>query len=142
MKTFLRWVANSLAFYLALYLVDSIAKGRIHVGAVWIVVLVAIVLGFVNALIHPLYRVKSKPFMAIIESLLTIIINAVVLQIPIWAGAPVSASNIVWVFAMAAFLTVLGGVLNWLIGFKKKETPGALARERRAARAAGEREGK
>ena len=34
MKTMLRWTANAVAFYLALYLVDSVAGGRFKIGAV------------------------------------------------------------------------------------------------------------
>ncbi len=139
MKTLLRWTADAIAFYLALYLVDSLADGRFKVEAVWIAVILAVLLGLINSLIRPLYRVKSKPFLAAAEAVITVLINALILQVMIWVGAPLAATNIVWVFITGAFLALLGGVINWLIGFKKKETPGALARERRAARATGER---
>jgi uncharacterized membrane protein YvlD (DUF360 family) len=134
-----RWIANSLAFYLALYLVDSLASPRFHVGAVWIAVLLAVFLGLLNSLVRPLYRVKSKPALAIGEAVVTVLLNALVLQIPIWAGAPLSATNVVWVFAAAAFLALLGGTIDWLIGFKQKDKPGAIAREQRVARSSGER---
>lgn len=138
MKTFSRWVANALAFYLALYLVDSLISPRFYVEAVWIAVLLAIFLGLINSLIRPLYRIKNKPTYAIGEAVATVLFNALFLQIAIWAGASLSATSVVWVFVTALFLTVLGGTINWLIGFKKKERPGAAARERRAARAAEE----
>jgi putative membrane protein len=133
-KTFLRWVANSIAFYLALYLVDSLVAPRFWVEAVWIAVLVALFLGLLNSLIRPLYRVRSKPILATGEAAFTVAMNALVLQILIWVGAPLSATNIVWVFITAAFLALLGGTLNWLIGFKQKEKPGGIGREQRAAR--------
>jgi len=134
MKTMLRWTANAVAFYLALYLVDSVAGGRFKIGAVWVAVVLAVILGLLNSLIRPLHRVKSKPGLAISEAVVTVLINALVLQIVIWAGGPLSTAGIAWVFVMAAFLALLGSVINWLIGFKKKETPASRARERRAAR--------
>lgn len=142
MKTLARWIADSMAFYLALYLMDSLAAPRFHVGAVWISVLLAVFLGLPNSLVRPLHRVRSKPAVAIGETAVTVLLNLLVLQIAIWAGAPLSATAVVWVLVAAAFLTLLGGVINWLIGFKHKEKPGAIAREQRAARASGDRRAK
>lgn len=134
MRTMLRWTANAVAFYLALYLVDSVVGGRFKIGAVWVAALLGVILGLLNSLVRPLYRLKNKPGLAISEAIVTVLINVLVLQIVIWAGAPLTATSVIWVFAMAAFLTVLGGVINWLIGFNKKETPASRAREQRAAR--------
>lgn len=134
MKTLLRWTANAVTFYLALYLVDSVVEGRFKIGAVWVAIVLAVVLGLLNSLIRPLYRVKIKPALALSEAVLTVLLNALIIQIAIWARAPLSVTGIAWLFVVAAFLALLGGVINWLIGFKKKETPGARARERRAAR--------
>jgi putative membrane protein len=138
-KTLLRWVANSIAFYLALYLVDSLVAPRFWVKAVWIAILAALFLGLLNSLIRPLYRVRSKPMLAIAETVFTVAINALVLQVLIWVGAPLSATNVVWVFIAAAFLALLGGTNNWLIGFKQKEKPGSIARERRTERSSAQR---
>ncbi len=133
MKTLCRWVADALAFYLALYLVDSLISPRFYVEAVWIAVILAIFLGLINSFVRPLHRIKSRPAQAIGETVVTILFNVLILQIPVWAGAPLSATSVAWVFVVAAFLTLLGGTINWLIGFKTKERPGAAARERRAA---------
>ncbi len=139
MKSMLRWTANSIAFYLAFYLVDSLIAPRFWVQAVWIAVVLAVFLGLLNSLIHPLYRVRSKPLLAATETVFTVLINALVLQIVDWAGGPLSATNVVWILVVAAFMSLLGGVINWLIGFKTKDTPSSIARERRAARASAER---
>lgn len=129
MRAFLRWVANAVAFYLALYLVDSVAEGRFRVRAVWVAVVLAVLLGLVNSLIRPLRRVRSKPFLAISEAVLTVLLNALVLQIFLWTPAPLSAAHVGWVFLVAAFLSLLGGTLNWLIGFKKKKEPPIITRD-------------
>ncbi len=135
MKGLARWVADALAFYLAIYLVDSLISPRLHVDAVWIAVVRAVLLGLLNSLVRPLYRVKAKPGMAIGEAVATVLFNTLVLQIVIWAGGPLSATSVAWVLATAAFLTLLGGLINWLIGFKKKERPASLVPEHRDPRA-------
>lgn len=135
MKFMLRWIANSISFFLALYLVDSLIAPRFFVEAVWVAVIIAVVLGLLNSLIRPLHMAKKKPWYAVTVTVVTVLVNALILQIFVWAGAPLSATHFVWVLVMAAFLSLLGGVLNWLIGFKMKEKkPSVIARERREAR--------
>lgn len=138
MKFLLRWTANSIAFYLALYLVDSLIAPRFFVQAVWVAVILAIVLGLFNSLVRPLHKVKARPRPAIITAVLTLLLNTLVLQIFVWAGASLSATSVVWVFATGAFLSVLGGTINWLIGFRSKNKPGAAQREKRARAQAAE----
>ena len=65
MRFLLRWIANGLAIYLALYLVDSVAGGRFRVSAVWLVVILAVLLGLLNSLFRPLRRVRSRPLVAL-----------------------------------------------------------------------------
>lgn len=142
MKFMLRWVANALAFYLALYLVDSVISPRLRIHAVWVAVILAVLLGALNGSIRPLYRLKARPGRATIVAVLTIVVNTLVLQIFVWAGASLSATSPVWVVATAVFLSILGGMINWLIGFRVKEKPGAGTRERRTAAQAADREPK
>jgi uncharacterized membrane protein YvlD (DUF360 family) len=128
-KLLLRWIANGLAFYLALYLVDSLVAPRVWIQKGWIAIILAVLLGFVNSLIRPLPRFKTKRNRALTVALLTVIGNALVLQILIWAGAPLSTANPGWVIIVAIFLTLLAMLLNWLVGFKKKEPPRVVTRE-------------
>jgi putative membrane protein len=139
MRFMFRWTANAVSFYLALYLVDSLVAPRFWIEAVWIAVVLAVVLGLLNSLVRPLHRIRRSPRTAVIVALMTVLVNTLIMQIAIWAGAPLSATHLVWVLIAAAFLSLLAGVLNWLIGFKPKDNPGALARERRAAKPGGER---
>jgi len=128
-----RWVANAISFYLALYLVDSLIAPRFYVEAVWVAVVVAIVLGLFNSLIRPLHMLRQKPGYAVSVAVMTVLINTLILQIFVWTGASLSATHITWVLVAAALLSLLAGVLNWLIGFKaKKEKPSAVARKKRA----------
>ena len=42
MRFLFRWIANAVAFYLALYLVDSLMAPRFCVEAVWVAVILAV----------------------------------------------------------------------------------------------------
>ncbi len=133
MRFMARWIANAISFYLALYLVDSLIAPRFYVEAVWVAVVMAIVLGLLNSLIRPLHMWRKKPRYAVSVAVITVLINALVLQIFIWTGASLSATHVLWVLVTATFLSLIAGVLNWLIGFKaKKEKPSAIARKKRA----------
>ncbi len=135
MKFMLRWVANAVAFYLALYLLDSLATPRFWVQAVWAAVVLAVILALVNSLIRPLHRLRSRPYRALTMVVFTLAINALVLQAFVWIGARLSTTSPIWVLVAAVFLAVVGGLINWLIGFRPKEKPGAVSRERRASQA-------
>jgi putative membrane protein len=111
-----RFVANVVAVYLALYLVDSVADGRFRVGGVWVAILLGLVLGFLNSLIRPLHRIRAKTVRALIVALLTLIANSLIVQIFAWA-TPLAVANISLLLLVALFLSVLMGLLNWLIGF-------------------------
>jgi uncharacterized membrane protein YvlD (DUF360 family) len=140
MRYVLRWLANSVCFYLAMYLVDSLIAPRFFIKAVWIAPLVAVLLAAPNSLVRPLPKVKTRPQRAVTAALITILANALVLQIFLWIRAPLSATSFVWVLVTAAFLTVLGMLVNWLIGFKPKGKPQPITRELRSARESRERD--
>jgi putative membrane protein len=141
-KFWLRWTANSIAIYLALYLVDSVAGGRFRVEALWAAVIIAVLLGFLNSLVRPLRRLRSKPVVALSSAVLTVLVNTLVLQVFVWIGEALSAQSFAWVLAVAAFISLVAGTINWLIGFKSKEKQRASAQRRREAGAVREGEAK
>jgi putative membrane protein len=141
-KFWLRWTANSIAIYLVLYLVDSVAGGRFRVDAIWAAVITAVLLGFLNSLIRPLSRLRSKPVVALSSAVLTVLVNTLVLQVFVWIGEALSAQSLVWVLAVAAFISLVSGTINWLIGFKSKEKQRASAQRRKEAGAVREGEAK
>jgi putative membrane protein len=130
MRSSLRWVANALAIFLALYLVDSVARGGFRVQAVWVAVVLALLLGLLNSLVRPLRRAHTKPSNALLSTALTVLVNALILQIFVWAGASLTARNFAWTLAVAAFVSLLAGTINHLVGFEtgEKARPSGLRR--------------
>ncbi len=133
MKFWLRWLANGMAIFLGLYLVDSLLDGRFRLEATWAAVVAAVLLGFVNSLVRPLHRARSKPQRAALAVVVTVLVNALILQIFVWVGADVTTQGLLWVLLAAAFVTLLAGIINWLVGFNHKERPRPIIREKPAA---------
>ena len=74
-KLLIRLLANALGLYIAARIVPGI-----HVGENWLGVLgIALVFGLVNALIGPLLKLLTCPFIILTLGLFTLVINAVML---------------------------------------------------------------
>ena len=123
MRFWLRWLANGVAIFLALYLVDSLLHARFHFVKTWPAVVAAIILGFLDSFIRPLHRGRSKPGRAAVVAGATVLVNALILQLFVWVGADVTTLGIQWVLAAAVFITVISGLINWQVGFGGKEKP-------------------
>ena len=133
MKFWLRWLADGIAIFLALYLMDSLLHERFHLEATWAGVLAAVILGFLNSFVRPLHRVKSKPQRAALVAALSLLVNALILQLFVWVGADVTTRGFLWVLFTAALVTVVSGLINWQVGFGHKEKPRPSVRERPGA---------
>lgn len=127
MKYFLRFIANSIALFLALYLVDSVSHGRFAVGALGVAIILALFLSLTNSFIRPLPRIRTRTQRALIIVALTVLMNLVIIQVFAWIG-PLHAANVSWVLLNAAFVTLIAGAINWQIGFNPPP------KSRRAAR--------
>ncbi len=130
MKFWLRWIADSVAIFLGLYLVDSLLHERFRLEATWAGVVAAILLGFVNSFVRPLHRARSKPLRAGLTVVVTVLVNALIIQLFVWVGADVSATSFAWVLLAAAFVTLVAGLINWQVGFHQKEKPRPTIREK------------
>jgi uncharacterized membrane protein YvlD (DUF360 family) len=137
MRFWLRWLANGVAVFLGLYLLDSLLHERFHLEATWAAVVAAVALGFVNSLVRPLHRARAKPARAVLTVVVTVVVNALILQVFVWVGPELNTSGLVWILLAAAFVTLLTGVINWQVGFAQKGKPRAPIVEKTETRASG-----
>jgi steroid 5-alpha reductase family enzyme len=135
-----RWLANGLAFYLGLYLVDSLIAPWFYIRKGWIAIVLAILLGCANSLVHPFPRFKAKRNRSLGFFALTVLGNFFFMQIIIWLGAPLSAPNPIAVMFTALFLTLLAALMNHVVGFKPKEQSKVVTRGLGVTATARERE--
>lgn len=75
MKLLVRWLVTSAALFAAAYLVPGI---RVMDPAAWkVYIIMALILGLVNALIRPLLTVMSCPLIILTLGVFTLVVNAV-----------------------------------------------------------------
>jgi uncharacterized membrane protein YvlD (DUF360 family) len=122
-KFLARWLADGLAIYLALYLLDSVLGPRLHLAAAYPAILAGVFLGVGNAFVKPLYRAAERPLQAVLVTCVVVLLNLLFLHLFVWAGHGITTTHFGWVLAAAALITLLSGTCNWLIGFRAKEKP-------------------
>lgn len=120
MKNFLiRVVINGIALWVAALVVDGVnlAEG----DATWsrkllTIGLVALVFGLVNAVIKPVVKLFSLPFIVLTLGLFTFVVNALMLQITEWIGGALGLSFSIdefwWDAVLAAVVITL---VSWVL---------------------------
>lgn len=123
MKLLLRWAIASLALFLAAWLVPGI---RVE-GSAWLVYAVmAIILGFINAIIRPILKFLSCGLIIITLGLFVLVINGLTL----WLASAIAVNwfhvgfyvDGFWsAFFGALIVSIVSVILSFLI--KKEKTP-------------------
>jgi putative membrane protein len=104
MKLILRWLISALAVFLVPYVVPGVS---IH--DFWTAIIVALVIGLINAIIRPVLLILSLPVNILTLGLFTLVINAILF----WF-----ASTIVKGFDVVGFKAAfLGALVYWLIAW-------------------------
>jgi putative membrane protein len=114
---FVLWVVvNALALAAATALLDGIRlTGATTQDRVVTLVLVAIVFGLVNAVVRPVVKLISLPFILLTLGLLVLVINALMLLLTGWLSTQLSLG-----FRVDGFWTAVGGgivvaIATWVL---------------------------
>jgi putative membrane protein len=111
MKLLIRWVISALALFAAAYFVPGIRVVGANAWTVYAVM--AVILGLVNALVRPILRLLSCPFIILTLGLFLLIINGVSLLIAARLAEALGVGFYVDTF-QAAFL---GGLVVSVVTF-------------------------
>ncbi len=104
MKLFLKWLINALALLLVAYLLPGF-----EVGSFYIALIVALILGLLNALVRPILVILTLPVTILTLGLSTFVINALL----IWL-----TSTFIQDFSVDGFLTALwAALILWAIAW-------------------------
>jgi putative membrane protein len=119
-KNFLiRVVVNGIALWIAALLLDGIdlAEGEGEwTTKLTTIVLVALVFGVINALIKPIVKLLSLPFIILTLGLFTFVVNAFMLQITEWVSDAVGLSFRIDEFFWDAILgAVVITFVSWVL---------------------------
>ncbi len=120
MKNFLiKVVINGIALWVAALVVDGVnlAEGEATWGKKLLtIVLVALLFGLVNAVIKPIVKLFSLPFIIVTLGLFTFVVNAFMLQITEWISEPLGLSfSIDDFFWDAVFAAVVITLVSWAL---------------------------
>jgi len=121
MNFLIKVAVNAVALWVAAWLLPGISFGDGKFGSKFAtVVLVAVVFGLVNAIVKPIAKLLSFPFIILTLGLFTFIVNAFMLQITEWIADPLGLSFVIdhffWDAVLGALIiTVVSLVLGWVI---------------------------
>jgi putative membrane protein len=112
---------NAVALWVAAWLVPGITFGEGKFGSKFAtIVLVAVVFGIINAVVKPIAKLLSFPFIILTLGLFTFIVNAFMLQPTEWLADPLGLSftiaHFFWDAVLGALIiTIVSMVLGWVI---------------------------
>jgi putative membrane protein len=114
MKLFIRWAISAFSLFVAAWLVPGIL---VEADGWGVYVVMALILGLVNAFIRPLLKMLTCPFIILTLGLFTMVINGVSLWIASWLAAHVFGVGfyitVFWsAFLGALIVSVVSVVLN------------------------------
>lgn len=114
-KLLLRWLINAIAVYVAAWLVPGI---HVAEGPVTLIIIAAL-LGLVNALVRPLLTLLTCPLVILTLGLFTLVINALMLQLAAWlAGDWFHIAGFWPAFWGALIISIVSALLSTFLGDK------------------------
>ncbi len=113
MKLFIRLVINAIALWAAAELVDGI----LLTGEIGGILIVALIFGLINAVIGPILKILSFPFIIVSLGLFILVINALLL----WLTAALSSNLSVSGFGSAFLGAIIISLVSWLLSIFLKD---------------------
>jgi putative membrane protein len=106
---------SALAVLLSAFILDGVT-----VDPWWWAVIVAIVLGFINACIRPLVKLLALPINFITLGLFTFVINGLMVMLCSWVVRPhFEVDNFWWALGFSIVLTLVSWALHLFMPSKK-----------------------
>lgn len=120
MKLLLRWLVSAAAVAAAAYLLPGI---RLEGGFVDLLV-VALVLGLVNALVRPVLRWLACGIIVVTLGLFLLVINAALLLLAAWVARSAGIGFYVDGFTTALFGSVIISLVSFVLSMALPDEPG------------------
>ena len=110
-----RLIISALAVLITAYTLDGVT-----VDPWWWAVVVAIVLGFVNACIRPLVKLFALPINMLTLGLFTFVINGLMVLLCSWVVSPhFEVQNLWWAMGFSIVLTLVSWLLHLFFPSRK-----------------------
>ena len=126
MKLLIRWLISAVSLLVVGYFVPGF-----RLSGFLAALLAAVIVGFVNATLGTVLKLLTLPLTVFTLGLFLIVVNAILLKMAaaVTPGFEISS----WKAALigALLLSIVSGLLNWLVGDKREERRARLGRPQR-----------
>lgn len=114
---FLVWIAvNAIAIALATWLLRGITlSGATNSERAVTLVVVALIFGLINAVVRPVVKLLSLPFIILTLGLLIFVINACMLLLTSWVAGQIGVGFAVHGFLTAVYGAIIVMVATWVL---------------------------
>lgn len=117
-RLLVRLGVNAAAIWAAAYLIQGVTFDTSQPMSV---VAVALVFGIVNAVLKPIMKLFSFPFMILSLGLFTLVINAVLLGLTAWLTSALTINGVLPAFLGALVVSVVSWFLGIFVDKKDKD---------------------
>lgn len=109
MRTLINWLVYSLAILVAAYILPGV-----HITSFLTALVVAVVLGIINAFIKPLLIILTLPITILTLGLFTLVINALLIMFTSWIVPGFVVDGFWWALLFSIVLSIVNWFLNQL----------------------------
>jgi putative membrane protein len=109
MKIILHWLVSAVSIIIAAYVLPGV-----HVSGIVAALVLAVILGVINAFIRPLLIILTLPLSILTLGLFTLIINAVLVMLAARLVPGVSIDGFLWALAFGVVLALVHAFLKRL----------------------------
>ena len=126
MNFILRVLATAAAFWVAAWLLPGVnVSGDSTLDTIWVLVIVSVIFGLVNAVVKPLFSALSSCLIVITFGLFLFVINALMLMLTSWICAKLdigfSVDGFWWALAGSIVISLISGLISGVLGAKRGE---------------------
>ncbi|MFH0864152.1 MAG: phage holin family protein [Candidatus Gottesmanbacteria bacterium] len=110
MKIIANWIVSALAILITAYLLPGI-----HIAGFLSALVVALVLGIINAVLKPILIILTLPITILTLGLFTLVINALLVLLASNIVNGFTVDNFWWAFLFSLILSVVNSILHRLV---------------------------
>lgn len=108
MKFLLHWLITAAAILIAAYLL----KGGVTVTSFWSALILALVLGIINAIVRPILFVLTLPINIMTLGLFTLVINALLIELADVLVPGFAVASFWWALLFSLILSIINSFLQ------------------------------
>lgn len=107
MAILINWVLSALAIVAAAYILPGV-----HVQDFLTALVLAVVLGIINAIIKPILTLLTLPITIVTLGLFALVINALMILLATWIVPGFQVDNFLWALLFSVVLSLINAVLQ------------------------------